>query len=83
MDMPRPLQPGDVLGAALDQADFPVRLRFFHNGSLAADVRGPVTEATPIIELGGAACVSVNFGQLPFSYQPPNFEGLLKSQSLI
>ena len=66
-----------------DQADYPVRLRFFHNGSLAADMRGPVTEATPIIELTGAAGVSVNFGQLPFRYQPPNFEGLIKSQSLI
>ena len=83
IEMTSPLQRGDVLGAALDQADYPVRLRFFHNGSLAADMRGPVTEATPIIELTGAAGVSVTFGQLPFRYQPPNFEGLIKSQSLI
>lgn len=75
---------GDVLGVALDQADFPVRLRFYVNGTQRADLRGPVTEATPVLELSGrGSAVRMNFGQFPFAHRLPGFDGLIRSRSLI
>ena len=74
---------GSVIGVALDQSDYPVRLRFFHNGALCSDVRGPVTEAMPILELNGGASVTVNFGEKPFMSKLAGFEGIMPSQSLI
>jgi len=78
------VEAGDVIGVALDQADFPVRLRFYVNGAERADLRGPVTEATPILELsGGGSKVKMNFGSAPFVHRQPGFEGLIRSRSLI
>ncbi len=83
------LQPEDVIGCAMDQSDYPVKLSFFLNGTLVREIRGPVAEATPILSLEGAApgvAVTANFGQKRFSYKPAHlsgFDGLLRSRSLI
>lgn len=82
--LPAPgLATGSVIGVALDQSDYPVRLRFFHNGNLCEDIRGPVTEAVPIFELTDGAVVNINFGEQPFASKPAGFDGVIRSQSLI
>jgi len=83
-----PLEDGDVVGVAMDQGDYPVRLLFYLNGVVVRDVRGPVAEATPIISLEGPSpgvALTANFGQRPFQHKPKSqgFEGLLRSRSLI
>ncbi len=84
-DLAQPLRAGDVIGVAFDQADYPVALRFYLNGQQCAEVRGPVSDATPIIRLHALTdSVVVNFGDQDFSRGPPNgFTGLLRSRSII
>ena len=55
-DMP-PLQTGDVLGVYLDQGDYPVTLRYAHNGNQipASACLSPSAEALPAVQLGGEA----------------------------
>jgi hypothetical protein len=87
--LPTGLKPGDVIGCAMDQTDYPVKLSFFLNGKLVREVRGPVAEATPILSLEGAApgvALMANFGQKRFSYKPKHlsaFDGLLRSRNII
>ena len=86
VDLPQVLQPGDVIGVALDQADFPVSLRFYVNGTQYAEVRGPATESTPIVHLYSSTdAVAVNFGLQPFARPPPSggYSGLLRSRSIL
>ena len=53
-DMPT-LQEGDVLGVWLDQGDYPVTLRYAHNGVQipATACLSPSAEALPAVQLGG------------------------------
>ena len=49
------LQEGDVLGVWLDQGDYPVTLRYAHNGVQipATACLSPSAEALPAVQLGG------------------------------
>ena len=79
------LRPGDVLGVALNQSDYPVSLRFFLNGKLCRELVGPSTEPTPVLHLKTAhTAVVVNFGATAFAQQPPSgYLGLMKSRSIL
>ena len=76
--------PGEVVGCALDQGDYPVSLRFYQNGLPVTEQRGPVTESTPVIELSDGAKVVCNFGAGSWMHKPVSgFEGVIKSRSLL
>ena len=85
-ELPRPLATGDVLGVALDQADYPVKIKFTLNGEPVASISGPATECTPIFRLFATSdSVSVNFGDAgPFAHAPGGgFSGLMRSRSIL
>ena len=84
--VPAGLGKGDIIGVALDQADFPVSLTFWHNGKELKALRGPNTEATPLIELPEASDeVQVNFVGPEFAHAPASgsFSGIIKARSLL
>ena len=83
--MPKSLKAGDVLGVTLDQSDFPVKLRFYVNGTLYHEVRGPSADATPVVELHDAeSAAAVNFGTFTFEVSPPpGFDGIIKTRSIL
>ena len=83
-DMPT-LQEGDVLGVWLDQGDYPVTLRYAHNGVQipATACLSPSAEALPAVQLGGEE-LTINFGAVPFKHKPKQgFDGVMKSRSII
>lgn len=83
--LPVSLAHGDVIGITLDQSDYPVSLRFSLNGNQCAEVKGPSTEATPIVQLRTVdAAVAVNFGATDFTHRAPmGYSGLIKSRSIL
>ena len=70
-DMPT-LQEGDVLGVWLDQGDYPVTLRYAHNGVQipATACLSPSAEALPAVQLGGEEVRSLTAAVRPNNQTP-------------
>ena len=76
---------GEVVGVALDQADYPVQLYFYKGGRLIHQISGIRGEVLPAFSVGGGASLDANFGSKePWANTvPAGFEGLIKSMSLL
>lgn len=77
--------PGDVVGVAIDQADYPVQLYFYCNARLIHQMSGIRGEVLPAFSVGDGATLDANFGRKePWGGAiPAGFEGLIKSMSLL
>lgn len=76
---------GEVIGVAIDQADYPVQLYFYSGSRLVQQLSGIRGEVMPAFSVAGGATLDVNFGRKePWAGTvPAGFEGLIKSMSLL
>ena len=78
-----PVAAGDVLGCAIDQADYPVQVYFYKGTQLIHQMSGVRGEVSPAFSVGDGASIEVNFGARPYVHIPPGFQGIIKSKSLL
>ena len=76
---------GEVVGVAVDQADYPVQVYFYSGGKLIHQLSGVRGEVLPAFSVSDGASLDVNFGSRePWAQpMPPGFEGIIKSISLL
>jgi hypothetical protein len=76
--------PGEVVGCALDQGDYPVQIYFYRSGKVVHQISGVRGEVTPVLSVDGGAVVEANFGGAEYANEVPNgFQSIIKSQSLM
>eukprot|EP00746_Dinoflagellata_sp_MGD_P137877 gnl/MRDRNA2_/MRDRNA2_71614_c0_seq2.p1 gnl/MRDRNA2_/MRDRNA2_71614_c0~~gnl/MRDRNA2_/MRDRNA2_71614_c0_seq2.p1 ORF type:complete len:111 (-),score=17.17 gnl/MRDRNA2_/MRDRNA2_71614_c0_seq2:68-400(-) len=81
-----PVKPGDVIGAAFDQGDFP-RMIFWHNGVpiQAAELKGMKGEQWPALALESCT-IDWIFNESDFKHKdkvPSSFSEMIMSKGLI
>ena len=79
------LAPGDVLGIAFDQADYPVQLYFYKDGKVVNQLSGIRGEVLPVFSVADGAVLEPNFGGKAYALgmPPGGFQGIIKSMSLL
>ena len=78
------LQPGDVVGCAIDQADYPVQVYYYKGGARIHQVSGIRGEVLPVFSVSNGASLEVNFGSVDYAQGiPAGFQGMIKSKSIL
>lgn len=77
------LSAGDVIGCAVDQADYPVQVYFYKGSALLTQMSGVRGEVLPAFSVSDGAELVPNFGGATYGSMPPGFQGLIKCQSLL
>jgi len=74
---------GDVIGCAVDQADYPVQVYFYKGSQLIEQMSGVRGEVLPAFSVGDGAIIEANFGKTEYGSMPAGFQGIIKCQSLL
>jgi len=78
------LGPGEVLGVAFDQGDYPVQLYFYKKGRQVHQLSGVRGEVLPVFSVADGAVLEPNFGGNPYAERVPSgYPGIIKSMSLL
>lgn len=78
------LGPGEVLGVAFDQGDYPVQLYFYKKGRQVHQLSGVRGEVLPVFSVADGAVLQPNFGGKPYAERVPSgYQGIIKSMSLL
>mmetsp|Transcript_33037 Transcript_33037/g.74641 ORF Transcript_33037/g.74641 Transcript_33037/m.74641 type:complete len:90 (+) Transcript_33037:262-531(+) len=78
------LQPGAVIGCALDQGDYPVQVYFYSEGRVIHQISGIRGEVLPAFSVSDGATLEANFGGREYAQgMPAGFQGIIKSMSLL
>jgi len=77
------IKEGDVLGCALDQADYPVQVYFYKGSQLVRQLSGVRGEVMPAFSVADGAILTANFGSVEYASMPPGFQGIIKCKSLL
>lgn len=78
------LGPGEVLGVAFDQGDYPVQLYFYKKGRQVHQLSGVRGEVLPVFSVADGAVLEPNFGGKPYAERVPSgYQGIIKSMSLL
>ena len=78
-----PLSVGDVLGVAIDQADYPVQCYFYKGSTLVHQMSGIRGEVLPAFSVADGAQIEVNFGHTAYAYMPNGFQGIIRVVSML
>jgi len=78
-----PVAAGDVLGCAIDQADYPVQCYFYKGNKLIHQVSGIRGEVLPVFSVADGAKLEVNFGHSEYHYMPNGFQGIIRVVSML
>lgn len=74
---------GDVIGCAIDQADYPVQVYFYKGTQLLQQLSGIRGEVLPVFSVGNGAVLECNFGNVDYVSMPAGFQGIIKCKSLL
>jgi len=78
------IQPGTVVGCALDQGDYPVQVYFYVDGKVIHQISGIRGEVLPAFSVSDGATLEANFGGREYAQgMPAGFQGIIKSLSLL
>lgn len=78
-----PVAAGDVLGCAIDQADYPVQVYFYKGSTLVHQVSGIRGEVLPVFSVADGAELEANFGHSEYAFMPNGFQGLIRVVSML